>query len=533
MELSAWRDSALEAASHSLYDESSIRSEDASVLLVLLSFFSPCEKIPLDLCARGSSPRKRWTVEGETELVDATKVGLAPGLVDLLSDTQRLTQAFFELCQSAAILIYPDETYHLNEDMSARVHRSLASDALPFWRQQALIVAYRSIPWKYLEFPDPMVKSFLPHLHHVAEAFQDCFDELPTVTRTDFMLTLIEAFRFPDMAWKYFAIGQAELAAGRLKDTHLRLCIGQTKAVLGRLSGNMDEATSSLQDFVSSDPAAAVNKRVRCEVGVAIIQRALNCIQVADLSTAQSLLDDWNPLGDDPSHLEKVLSFRKHSLLGRVMRLQGNFSNALRLLKMAHRASQEPNEIVFDEDLRDMTCDLADTLRELDETATGEGYLRAEIIRRTERPDPLPGKSLLELALAEALFAQERYEEAAAICADIETRTSLLKYERLRVYVILAKLSHIRSDFEVALSRWSEAMQALQEFSLVDGQVQTIISASMADVLDAQGHNWLTRESPRKASLTELAKPQGVPHWIAGFRQWAEYLHSRGSHCDT
>ncbi|KAF4991779.1 hypothetical protein FGRMN_7619 [Fusarium graminum] len=531
MELPAWKDSAIEAVSHSLYDENSTRSEDASVLLVLLSFFSPCERIPLDLFACGSTPRKRWTVEGEIELVDATKVGLALGLIELLTDDQRLTRALTELCHSAAILRYSDETYHLNEDMSARVHRSLASDALPFWRQQALIVAYRAIPWKYIEFPDPVVKSFLPHLHHVAEAFQDCFDELPAVTRTDFMLTLIEAFRFPDMAWKYFTIGQAELAAGRLKDTHLRLCIGQTKAVLGRLSGNMDEATSSLQDIISKNPAAATNKRIRCEVGVAITQQALNCIQVADLSTAQRLLEDWNPLGEDPVPLEKVLSFRKHSLLGRVMRLQGNFSSALRLLKMAYQASQELSELIFDEDLRDMTCDLADALRELDQTVIGEEYLRAEIIRRAERPDPLPGKSLLELALAEALFAQERYDEAAEICVDVEGRVSLLKYERLRVYVILAKLSHVRSDFEVALSRWSEAMQALQEFSLIDGQVQTIISASMADVLDAQGHNWLTRESPRKASLIELAKPQGVPHWIAGFRQWAEYLQSRGSHC--
>ncbi|KAF4448910.1 hypothetical protein F53441_7734 [Fusarium austroafricanum] len=529
MELTAWRNSALEAASHSLFDESSTRSEDASVLLVLLSFLSPCEKIPLELFTRGSTPRKRWTIQGEIELADATRVGLASGLVDLLSDSQRLTQAFGELCQSAAVLKYPDETYHLNEDMSARVLRGLASDALPFWRQQALVVAYRAIPWKYIEFPEPVVKSFLPHLHHVAEAFHDNFDELPTATRTDFMLTLIEAFRFPDMAWKYFAIGQAELAAGRLKDTHLRLCIGQTKAVLGRLSGNMDEATGSLHDFISSDPAAVVNKRIRCEVGVAIIQRSLNAIQVADLFTAQKLLEGWNPLGDDPSPLEEVLNFRKYSLLGRVMRYQGNFSNSLELLKIAHQASQKPGELVFDEDLRDLTCDLADALRELDETVTGEGYLRAEIIRRTERPDPLSGKSLLELALAEALVAQERYGEAEEICLDIESRASLLKYERLRLYVILAKLSHIRSDFEVALSRWSEAMQALQEFSLVDGQVQTIISASMADVLDAQGHNWLTRESPRKASLTELAKPEGVPHWIAGFRQWADYLQSRGA----
>ncbi|CAG7555081.1 unnamed protein product [Fusarium equiseti] len=531
MELPAWRASALEAASQSLFDESSTRSEDASVLLVLLSFFSPCEKIPLDLFIRGSTPRKRWTVEGKIELVNATRVGLASELVDLLSDAQRLRQAFGELCQSAAVLRYSDETYHLNEDMSARVHRSLAPDTLPFWRQQALVVAYRAVPWKYIEFPDPMVRSFLPHLHHVAEMFQDCFDELPTATRTDFMLTLIEAFRFPNMAWKYFAIGQAELAAGRLKDTHLRLCIGQTKAVLGRLSGNMDEAVSSLQDLVLNDPATVMSKRIRCEVGVAIIQRSLNCIQIADLSTAQKLLEDWNPHDADPSPLEKILSFRKYSLLGRVMRLQGNFDKALKLLKTAHQASRMPSELIFDEDLRDLTCDLADTLRELGEPVAGEEYLRAEIIRRTERPDPLPGKSLLELALAEALFAQERYEETKEVCVDIESRASLLKYERLRVNVILAKLSHMRSEFEAALSRWSEAMQALQEFSLVDGQVQNIISASMADVLDAQGHNWLTKESPRKASLTELAKPEGVPHWIAGFRQWADYLQSRGTKC--
>ncbi|PTD04502.1 hypothetical protein HYE67_001031 [Fusarium culmorum] len=529
MELPAWRASALEAASQSLFDESSNRSEDASVLLVLLSFFSHCEKIPLDLFVRGSTPRKRWTVEGNIEFANATRVGLASELVDLLSDAQRLTRAFDELCQSAAVLRYPDETYHLNEDMSARVHRSLVPDTLPFWRQQALVVAYRAIPWKYIEFPDPVVRSFLPHLHHVAEAFQDCFEELPRATRTDFMLTLIEAFRFPDMAWKYFAIGQAELAAGRLKDTHLRLCIGQTKAVLGRLSGNMDEAVSSLQDIVSNDPAASASKRVRCEVGVAIIQRSLNCIQVADLSTAQKLLEDWDPYDAEPSPLETILSFRKYSLLGRVMRLQGNFEKALELLKTAHQASQITGELVFDEDLRDLTCDLADTLRELNEPVAGESYLRTEITRRTERPDPLQGKSLLELALAEALFAQERYGEAKEVCVDIESRASLLKYERLRVNVILAKLSHTRSDFEAALSRWSEAMQALQEFSLVDGQVQNIISASMADVLDAQGHNWLTKESPRKASLTELAKPEGVPHWIAGFRQWADYLQSKGT----
>ncbi|KAM0415914.1 hypothetical protein ACHAPT_013125 [Fusarium lateritium] len=532
MALPTWRTSALEAASSSLYDERSGRSEDASILLVLVSFFSPYDKIPLDLFARGSTHRRRWTTDGKIETVDAIPVGLVPELADFLTDLPRLRSAFEELCQFSAILKYPDEAYHLNEDMSARIHRSLAPEGLSFWRQQALIVAYRAIPWKYIEFPDAVVKLFLPHLQHVTEAFQDSFDDLPTVTRTDFMLTLIEASRFPGMAWKYFAVGQAELAAGRLKNTHLRLCIGQSKALLGRLSGNMNEAVNSLQDLSSDDPASAMNQRTRSEIHVTVLQRCLNYIQVADLDTARKLLEDWTPLGENPSPLEEVICFRKYSLLGRIMRYQGEFSDSLEQLQIAHKATQQQSDLILDEDLRDLTCDLADTLRELDRPVAGEELLRPEMVRRTERPDPLAGKSLLELALAESLFAQGRYEEAEQICLDIQTRTSLLKYEKLRLCVILAKLRHMNSELESALSFWSEAMQALQKFPLVNGRVNRIISTSMADVLDAQGHNWLTRESPRRASLSELAKPQGVPYWIAGFRHWAEYLQSRGARGD-
>ncbi|KAJ4132713.1 hypothetical protein NW754_015529 [Fusarium falciforme] len=532
MSSSAWRSSALEAVSSYLFDEHSSRSEDASILLVLVSFFSPYDKIPLDLLVRGSTNRRRWTADGKIETVDAIPVGLVPELAELLSDASRLSNIFEELCRVSAILKYSDDAYHLNEDMSARIHESLDPKGLSFWRQQALIVAYRAIPWKYIEFPDPTVKLFLPHLQHVTETYQDCFDDLPTVARTDFMLTLIEASRFPGMAWKYFAVGQAELAAGRLKNTHLRLCIGQSKALLGRISGNMNEAVNSLQDLASDDPATAMNQRTRSEICVTVLQRCLNYIQVADLDTARELLEDWSLLGENPSPLEEVICFRKHALLGRIMRYQGEFNGSLEQLEIAHKTTQEQSDIILEEDLRDLTCDLADTLRELDRPVAGEELLRAEIVRRTERPDPLPGKSLLELALAESLFAQGRYEEAEQICLDVQTRTSLLKYERLRLYVILAKLRHMNSELESALSCWSEAMQALQKFPLVNGRVNRIISTSMADVLDAQGHDWLSQESPRRASLSELAKPQGVPYWIAGFRHWAEYLQSRGARGD-
>ncbi|KAF4969791.1 hypothetical protein FZEAL_10165 [Fusarium zealandicum] len=532
MDLPARRASALEAVSGSLQDETSSRSEDASILLVLVSFLSPYDKIPLELLVRGSTARKRWTAEGEIESVEAIQAGLSADLIDILSDVQRLGSAFGELYQLSAVWKHPDETYHLNEDISARIHRGLSPENLLFWRQQALIVVYRAIPWKYLEFPDAVVKLFLPHFQHATKAFQDSFDELPSSNRVDLMLALVEASRFPDMAWKYFAVGQAELAAGRLKNAHLRLCIGQSKARLGRLSGNMDEAVSSLLDLASDESSSDANQRTRSEIGVTILQRSLNFIQVEDLASAQKLLEGWNPLGENPSPLEEVVCFRKYSLLGRILRYLGEFSDSLKYLEMARRATKQPSGIILDEDIRDLTCDLADTLRELDDPVSGEAHLRAEMEQRAKRPDPLPGKSLLELALAEALLAQGRLKEAEEICVDVQSRSSLLKFENLRLHVILAKIRHYNSDLEAALSCWSDAMQALQKFSLVNGRLSGIISTSITDVLDAQGHNWLTRESPRSASLGELAKPEGVPYWIAGFRQWADYLQSRGARCD-
>lgn len=153
MASSAWRASALEAVSSYLFDEHSSRSEDASILLVLMSFFSPYDKIPLDLLVRGSTNRRRWTADGKIETVDAIPVGLVPELAELLSDASRLSNIFEELCRVSAILKYSDDAYHLNEDMSARIHESLDPKGLSFWRQQALIVAYRAIPWKYIEFP--------------------------------------------------------------------------------------------------------------------------------------------------------------------------------------------------------------------------------------------------------------------------------------------------------------------------------------------------------------------------------------------
>lgn len=97
-------------------------------------------------------PRKRWTSAGEVEELDATRVGLDPELIGLLSDTSRLARAFHELEASRSILTDLG-SYFINEDSVSCVRDNLPQECLAFWKLQALVVAYRAISWKFIEAP--------------------------------------------------------------------------------------------------------------------------------------------------------------------------------------------------------------------------------------------------------------------------------------------------------------------------------------------------------------------------------------------
>lgn len=289
----------------------------------------------------------------------------------------------------------------------------------------------------------------------------------------------------------------------------------------------MDHAISSIGDVGQGRVRNAMDKRMHSAIGQATIQRSLNCIQVEDLSTAKRLLEDWIPLDQNPSPIEQVIVFRKDMLFGRILRFQGAFKESLMHLERARKTAGHCKDLIFDEDLRDLTCDHADTLRELDDPQAAEHHLRTEIMRR-DQSDISSGKSLLELSLAEALFAQERFQEAEMLCLGVQSRPGLLRLEKLRLHITMAKICHIQSDNEGALSCWSGAMKEIGKFQLTNGRTTRIIVMSICDTLSGLGHTWLVRESLKQlASLDGMEKPGGVQYYIAGMRHWLEYLQSR------
>jgi hypothetical protein len=150
-EASMWKHPTLEAASKALLRSNSACSDDAKILFVVLSFFASCEKIPEDLLIRGSTSRRRWNWCGEIEEVAAIEAGLISELGSLLPDTARLNVAFHELMQLSAISEVSSHVYMIDNDIATRVHESLCPEMITFWSEQALILTYRAIPWKYIE----------------------------------------------------------------------------------------------------------------------------------------------------------------------------------------------------------------------------------------------------------------------------------------------------------------------------------------------------------------------------------------------
>ncbi|OJD26085.1 hypothetical protein ACJ73_02546 [Blastomyces percursus] len=150
----------------------------------------------------------------------------------------------------------------------------------------------------------------------------------------------------------------------------------------------------------------------------------------------------------------------------------------------------------------------AKTVDKLERPANAEHCLRTEIARQNQvsRPD------LLKLALAERLFAQGRGDD---LFRDGEDALAITR----------AKLFHINSDWEGVFQCWTEAMQAVDQFTLTKGHTTRTILLSICDILRRQGQHELELKSrDQLATLEKLAGTGGSLYWIAGLRHWLDHL---------
>jgi hypothetical protein len=146
---SGWKASSLAAASKAVPGLELNGSEDAKLLLLLLCFLGQPE-IPLDLLSSGASSRMRWNKQGGLDESTALVPGLLPELIHICSHPRALDGALSKLGSLAAVSRNA-QTCSLDRHVRDALSSVLPIESRSVWRIQAFIVAYRSIPWKYLE----------------------------------------------------------------------------------------------------------------------------------------------------------------------------------------------------------------------------------------------------------------------------------------------------------------------------------------------------------------------------------------------
>lgn len=377
--------------------------------------------------------------------------------------------------------------------------------------------------------------SITSHLQYAAETYGGCFERLSPATQADFILTLLEAARFPGLALKRFVISQATAAmrginSSQAGNQYLSTHLSSAQSLLHRIEGHHEAAVSTIDALIHQQPPNAQDRRTNAAMGHLTLQRALNCIQVDTLPQAEQILEQWRPLGEEPSPMEQVIHFRRGVILGRILRTQGRFTEAQTHLQRSYDLAEQLRGLTFDDDRRDLISEMADTLRELDKPQDAEVYLRREFARRGEglQHPPASGKSLLEASLAEVLFAQGQIEEAERICNHAESRAdNLMKLGKLRICIVLAKIHHTRSEHEKALRYWDEAMQQVARFPGTTGRTTRTILLSRRENMRSLG---LTDNRDQvlqhTASSDALGIPGGMLYWIAGMRHWQDHLDS-------
>lgn len=308
-----------------------------------------------------------------------------------------------------------------------------------------------------------------------------------------------------------------------MNDQYVGLCIAQRKSLVHRVSGNHDESVRALNQATLNLDLQGANIRMHVAAGQVVIQQAMNHFVNENLVEALSVLSSWHPRKSTPA--ENVLVFRMRLLRGKINRLQGHFEEALSYLPAAPLPGRN-GDIFYEEDVCELLCETADTMLELDQTWRAEKLLRTHLAHQYAVASS--ARYLVELSLAESLFAQGRSDESRKLCLDIMSQTSVSKMVRLRGHITLAKLHHLESDWGKALEHWTQALAAINLFPPTSGLATRTIHLSICDVLHQQGnHDTETRSLRTVSTLKDLCHLSEAKYWIAGFRHWEEIMDTK------
>ncbi|KAF3895430.1 hypothetical protein GTR04_2805 [Trichophyton interdigitale] len=500
-----------------------VRSRSVRLALVLFCFLGRNDISPA-LCARGATARKRWADSGG---IDETNADLDSELALLLADSTALLPILHELQLDGIISIGPNNTFCMNLVYSVQILKALPEKLHRFWRLKALLFASHTIPWEYLE-PEPTdMSTEFAHLQHTLFQikYKKIYLTLDSNMKVEVISSLLEASKFTDVECRLSAVACAKEIMIGLKSRYLKYYVAYKESLALRLSGDVAQAKEVLGSIlpIRGGYSSTRNVKTHSARGHILIQRALDYSQASELDKAIELLNGWGVTSRRPSPIESTVLFRKHLLMGELVRYRGGLNESLSHLQRSERLIDVQPELSFAPYRTDLFFNIGSTLIELDEFSYAESQLRKELLRQAKEEDNVA--PLLNIVLAESIFAQKRYAEAQLICQEVAFQAPNSEREKLHLLILLAKIFHARSDWSRAYKFWNVALHKLGQFFPTYDHITMVIIESLCDIARRQGLHSLQLEfEERLSEFGDRMESLKGRHWIAGLNLWLDGL---------
>jgi tetratricopeptide (TPR) repeat protein len=236
----------------------------------------------------------------------------------------------------------------------------------------------------------------------------------------------------------------------------------------------------------------------------------------ARLKDALSLLERFQP-SDNPSQLETITLVRKSLMKARILRFLGSFEQARDILD----SITHPDNEVSIPTLCNAMHHLAAVNCELNNSKKGGAIIKHYLELFHERKwQNLARTRLLQLSLAECLLedgeyaeAQEVYEPLLETYETLPQATYLMRMAHVRVYLGLARISHIQGRWQHAISLWQKVRNMAVEFCDRGGFTEMVAVLSLSDAYLKTGQ-YGCEDLYRQGE--DMYKRNGIQHWYAG-----------------
>lgn len=380
----------------------------------------------------------------------------------------------------------------------------------------------------------------LRHVNHVAEETRRLDDgkNFPIHVKHGLAEMLIEASRFSRAEWKMQVLNQARnlLEADAFSGSYLHARLVLRESSLLRMDGKEADSDAVLEKFIQNsmlkeEEEAKADARWNATRGKLIISYAQNLISSLQLKDANRELTGWFPLDPAaPSTMEKAVLQARNVNLGKMLRYEGKFQEALGYLEEQFRESESDENLGMGGWRHVLMSHVADLYCELDRPAEAAALLEAELrqLAFLGNEDRGSGKRL-QFAFADSLIKLGRYDEAEERLLRLErvldSRPDPKKIARRRNFRILtnlARIAHWRGAWTDALAHWNEALEALE----VDGAAQSssagVVRYSMAYAL-LKLRNPVEARSNFDTGSINIASERRT-YWIPLHSYWRDYI---------